>query len=128
MVPILKTGIIKLKTRKWSNKEVLFKLPSKDKKASRRGNERKIGEVVKLVLHWKELQGKIKQGDEKYSLETAAKEVGVPKKTLDDYLKQIQLGLANKFDFGYHRDSLMGILRHFNSQSKLTVSAAAANN
>ncbi len=90
----------------------------KEKNASRRGNERRIGEVVALVTKWKALQGKTSSSGDSYSLEKAAAEVGVSKKTLDDYLKQVLQGLKNGFQFSFYRDLLMGALRHFNSQAK----------
>ena len=114
-----------LRLRKITNKELL-PLPNKEdkeekkeeKKTSRRGNERRIGEVILLVSKWKDLQKKGDMQNEHISLDRAAKEVGVSKKTLDDYLKQVQNGMKNGFDFSFYRDSLMGVLRHYNMQAK----------
>ena len=51
-----------------------------------------------------------------YTLEAAAKEIGVAKKTLDDYKTQIRLGKNNNFDFDKNRYEKIGILRNFNKQ------------
>jgi len=110
-IPIKKKAILKLKCRAVANKDLLPSSGSKEtKKSSRRGNERRIGEVVSLVHSWKEIQKR-----ENKTLEDAAKDLKMSKKTLDDYLKQIQEGLDYGFDFNFYRDSFMGMLRHFNS-------------
>ena len=109
------TGVVRLKCRKISHSELL--LPqAKEKQGSRRGNERRIGEAIELVRRWKTLQQKCDSERRPYSLEKAAEEIHISKKTLDDYLKQIQQGLAGGFDFAYFRDSLMGLLRHYNKK------------
>jgi hypothetical protein len=51
-----------------------------------------------------------------YTLEAAAKEVGVAKKTLDDYKTQIRLGKNYNFDFDKNRYEKIGILRNFIKQ------------
>ena len=52
------------------------------------------------------------------SLEQAAIEVGVSKKSLDDYLSQIRQGRQNGFDFNKNKDEKVGKLRSFNKESK----------
>jgi hypothetical protein len=59
-------------------------------KGSRRTKERKIGEVILAVKKWRELYtiGKKTtdgEGNRQLSLEEAAIEVGISKKSLDDY-------------------------------------------
>lgn len=60
-----------------------------------------------------------KNGKRKYTLEAAAREVGVAKKTLDDYKNQIRLGEKYNFDFGKNRFEKIGILRNYIKQKKL---------
>ena len=54
-----------------------------------------------------------KNGKRLFTLETAAKQVGVAKKTLDDYKTQIKMGQQYKFDFTKYQSSKIGILRNF---------------
>jgi hypothetical protein len=55
---------------------------------------------------------------EKYSLEEAAKKVGISKKSLDDYLFQIRFGNRYGFNFNEHYNEKVGILRDFVRQQK----------
>lgn len=47
------------------------------------------------------------------SLEAAAKEVGVSKKSLDDYLAQLRAGRTYGYDFNYKKREKVGDLRRF---------------
>jgi hypothetical protein len=47
------------------------------------------------------------------SLEDAASEVGVSKKSLDDYLSQLRQGRQFGFDFNSQKDGKVGVLRQF---------------
>jgi len=47
------------------------------------------------------------------SLEDSASEVGVSKKSLDDYLSQLRQGRQYGFDFNLHKDGKVGVLRQF---------------
>jgi len=60
--------------------------------AGRRAKERKIGNVVEKVAIWRKLFSGIciRGKNTQMSLETAANQVGLSKKTLDDYLMQIR--------------------------------------
>ena len=49
----------------------------------------------------------------KQELDQAAKNIGIAKKTLDDYLFQIRLGKKYGFDFNENKDKKVGILRSF---------------
>ncbi len=89
---------------------------AKEKGPSRRGKERRIGDVVTLVARWRRRLGAGENA--RLSQEQAAREVKVSKKTLDDYLNQVNMGIKYGFDFGYYRDLLMGALRHFNAVAK----------
>jgi hypothetical protein len=68
-----------------------------------------------MVYTWRN-KAESKENCKKLSLKEVAKEMGVSKKTLDDYFKQIKLGYQNHFDFDYYKDSLIGKLRDYNSK------------
>ncbi len=54
--------------------------------------ERSLEEVIKLVLEWRRLNHGFWDGSiyKRYSLDQTAQTIGVPKKTLDDYLFQLK--------------------------------------
>ncbi len=55
---------------------------------------------------------------QKFSLEEAAKKVGISKKSLDDYLFQIRFGNKYGFNFNEHYNDKVGVLRDFVRQNK----------
>lgn len=64
--------------------------------------EKKIGEVVEKVALWRKFYTGFYDENGNYiqrPLETAANEVGIAKKTLDDYLLQIRNGKKYGFNF-----------------------------
>ena len=78
--------------------------------------ERLIKEVIRKVSLWRVLYNGFKDENGKFvqmSLEEAARHVGLPKKSLDDYLLQIRLGKKYGFDFNIHSNSRVGELRRF---------------
>ena len=86
-----------------------------------RPKERSLREVVNLVAQWRHLcSGVYIEAPEggralkKFELREAAGAIGVSKKTLDDYQKQIQIGLAHDFDFMAHQASMVRVLRQYN--------------
>ena len=88
---------------------------------AKRSKERKIGDVVEKVSEWRRLytgrvgvEGKV----DKLSLEDAAKEIGIAKKTLDDYLLQLRAGKKYGFDFNQHKEDKIGVLRAFVKEQK----------
>lgn len=86
---------------------------------ARKTNERTIGEVLASVRKWKELNNMTDQyGKKVHTLESAARIVGIQKKTLDDYNYQIQLGQSFCFDFEKHKNDKIGVLRKFIKQKK----------
>lgn len=89
-------------------------------KGSRRTKERKIGNVIKKVAEWRRLYNGTEVNGEiiKKSLEEAAKQVGISKKSLDDYLLQLRNGRKYGFNFNEHKDDKIGILRAFNRKHK----------
>ena len=72
------------------------------------------------VIEWRKLYN---DGDEirgkKFSLDEAAKAVGMSKKSLDDYLLQIRNARKFGFNFNEHKDDKIGILRAFNKKYKV---------
>ena len=73
-----------------------------------RVKERTIKEVLKLVAEWRDIHS-----SKKCKLELAAQEVGLPKKTLDDYYQQIKLAETYEFDFEKYLNEGVGVLRKF---------------
>ena len=83
---------------------------------SKRTKERKIGYIIEKVNTWRKFYngfydeyGKFT----KYSLDDAAKMIGISKKSLDDYLLQLRLGRKYGFDFNSNKAEKVGILRSF---------------
>ena len=94
---------------------------SRGKKGCRRTKERRIGYIIEKVIEWRKFySGTNDQArqTEKYSLEEAAKKVGISKKSLDDYLFQIRFGYRYGFNFNEHYNEKVGILRDFVRQQK----------
>lgn len=79
--------------------------------------KRKIGDIVKNVYTQRMLFNGF-YNDEgkkiKFELKEASDIVGVPKKTLDDYLKQIRFAREKGFDFNKNKDKPISFLRDFN--------------
>ena len=57
-------------------------------------------------------------GKKLYTLESAAKELGIQKKTLDDYNYQLQLGESYSFNFEKYKNEKIGFLRQFIKKKK----------
>ena len=54
----------------------------------------------------------------KYDLKNASLKIGIPKQTLDDYLKQIREAREHGFDFNKNKDKPIADLRKFNKNNK----------
>lgn len=63
---------------------------------------------MRLVSEWRDTHT-----SKKITLELAAQEVGLPKKTLDDYYQQIKLAETYLFDFEQNLNKGIGVLRKF---------------
>lgn len=90
-------------------------------RANRRTKERKISFVIEKVSMWRKLYNGIQDNSGKivrYSLEDAAKKVGISKKSLDDYLLQLRYGKKYGFDFNEHKEAKIGVLRAFVKKKK----------
>ena len=82
---------------------------------------RKIGEIVKNVYAQRMLFNGYynEEGTKvKYDLENASQKIGIAKKTLDDYLKQIREAREHGFDFNKYKDEPIAYLRKFNKDNK----------
>lgn len=87
----------------------------------RRTKERRIGHIIDKVIEWRKFySGAINDKNQqvKYSLEDAAREVKISKKSLDDYLFQIRFGHRYGFNFNEHYNDKVGVLRDFVRQRK----------
>ena len=83
--------------------------------------KRKIGEIVKNVYAQRMLFNGYynEEGTKvKYDLENASQKIGIAKKTLDDYLKQIREAREHGFDFNKYKDEPIAYLRKFNKDNK----------
>lgn len=58
------------------------------------------------------------RGKRLYTLESAARELGINRKTLDDYADQLKKGEFFSFDFERYRHEKIGFLRQFIKQKK----------
>jgi len=85
-----------------------------------RSRERKISEVSEKLDKWKQECVHLKgiMPDAKKISEKAADIVGIPKKSLDDYMHQIKLGIKYNFDFSKNLDDKIGKLRQFNKREE----------
>lgn len=81
-----------------------------------KNKEKKIGEVVEKVALWRKFYTGFYDEFGTYiqkPLENAAQEVGIAKKTLDDYLLQIRNGKKYGFNFNDKVNAKIGELRAF---------------
>ena len=106
---------------------VSWKIDYKKKKKERRGNERIISDVINGLILWQTLSilGQIGPSNEiiRYTRVEAAKVVGIPEKTLEDYLLQVRTAFWYGFDFNMYCHSRFGVIREFNRQNSLKVYA-----
>lgn len=88
----------------------------------KRSKERRIDFVIEKVKLWRRLfTGYIdsKNGNMiRYSLDEAARKVGLSKKSLDDYLLQIRFAKRFGFDFEKNRQENIGVLRQYVKKMK----------
>lgn len=85
-----------------SLKDSLFDYNFKEN-AGRRAKEKKIGTIIEKVALWRKLFSGIHLPGNRVDmdLDTAAKQVGISKKTLDDYLMQIRFFCSFCKDFHF---------------------------
>ena len=77
--------------------------------------QRTIEEIIEKVSMWRKLIIGIQRDGElvKYKVDQAADMVGVPKKTLDDYLLKLRKGKKYGFDFQEEKQKKVGVLNKF---------------
>jgi len=83
-------------------------------KKKKKSKESKVGYVIEKVNQWRKLfNGYINNRNEfvKLSLDSAAKELNISKKTLDDFLRQLRLGRKLGYDFNKNISQHVGDLR-----------------
>lgn len=92
-----------------------------------RGNERMISSVVHTLTKWKKLHdhgasdpAAAATGEHTTRLTwgQAATFINVPKKTLDDYMREVRMGHRNGFDFDQNSSKRFGVLRAFNRRRR----------
>ena len=84
--------------------------------------ERKIGYIIEKVYAWRKLYNGYRDDNNKfikYSLDEAAREINVSKKSLDDYLLQIRLGRKCGFNFDDNKNQKIGVLRTYVESKKI---------
>ena len=88
----------------------------KKKLKSKTSRKRKLKNIIKLVYKSRKLfNGFINEEGifVKYSLEKAASIVGIPVKTLQDYLRLIRFAREAHFDFNKNKDKTISFLRKY---------------
>lgn len=101
---------------KKTEKQLLEKLDAAKKEKDKRTKERKIEFIIEKVNAWRRLYNGFyndKGQYIRYSLDQAAKMVGISKKSLDDYLLQLRLGRKFGFNFNQNKTKKVGVLRAF---------------
>ena len=101
---------------KKTEKQLFDKKENNKNQKDKRTKERKIEFIVEKVNAWRRLyNGFYNENGEytRYSLDQAAKMVGISKKSLDDYLLQLRLGRKYGFNFNQNKTKKVGILRAF---------------
>lgn len=64
------------------------------------------------MKRWRNIHNSM-NGKNKISLYDAAKIIGIPKKTLDDYYYYLRIGELKEFDFNENMHEKIGVLRKF---------------
>jgi hypothetical protein len=101
---------------KKTEKQLFYQKEKNKNQKEKRPKERKIEFIVEKVNAWRRLyNGFYDENGEytRYSLDQAAKMVGISKKSLDDYLLQLRLGRKYGFNFNQNKTKKVGILRAF---------------
>lgn len=91
---------------------------------SQRTKDRKICYIIEKVALWRNLYNGtvLVQGDRnKLTLEEASMQIGISKKSLDDYLLQLRFGRRHGFNFQAHNTERVGLLRSYVKKTKLAL-------
>lgn len=106
---------------KKNNSTLRLSRKESEKQKSKRTKERKIGYIIEKVNTWRKYYNGFHDEEgkfTKYSLDEAAKLIGISKKSLDDYLLQLRLGRKYGFDFNSNKNAKVGVLRSFVKQHR----------
>jgi len=96
------------------NLDFIMFTKNREYKRRTRHAERTVEEVLELIKKWRaEAEKKRENGKKKISLADAAKEIGVPKKSLDDYMTIIRKAKEMGFDFCANLKKKFGTVRAF---------------
>lgn len=117
----IESGVLKLKFRVPQRTDYVAADPSanfdeRHGRANRRTKERKIGFIIEKVARWRNLYNGVSTGrgeTVRMTLEEAALQVGISKKSLDDYLLQLRFGRRFGFNFQEHCHEKVGLLRSY---------------
>lgn len=91
-------------------------------KTEKRVKERSIQEVIDKVRQWRYLYERVDGNGKKiHTLDSAAREVGIAKKTLDDYYLHLRLAEKHRFDFQANRNAKIGVLRTFVKENQKNI-------
>lgn len=94
-------------------------------KNSKRAKEKKIGYIIQRVFEWK---GFRRLTNNRMSLIEAAANVGLSKKTLDEYFNQIKEGNKYHFDFNKHKKDKVNLLRGYVKKMQIKEGIKKAEN
>lgn len=93
------------------------------KQKNRRGNERKISDVINSLLFWRKLSlpgiFNAEARGKKLNRQEAADVLKIPKKSLEDYMLQVRLAYERGFDFNMYSNTRFGVIREFNRRMGL---------
>ena len=91
-------------------------LSDQHKSEKKMNKNQKIENIIEKVIKWQNSSSEYKKSSNKLMLHCkikAAKELGDKKKTLDDFLTKLRLGIVYDFDFANHLNDKFIILRNF---------------
>ena len=83
--------------------------------------DRKIKDIIKIVLKFRFLLNGFFDYDEKYikyNVDDVSEIMGIPKKTLQDYMRQINQARKTDFDFNKYKNKSISLLRKHNRKNK----------
>jgi len=93
-------------------------MKNEEVQGTKRAKEGKIKNVIEKVSKWLSLYNGSGNSKKRISLDDGAKEVGVKKKTLYDWLRNLREGKKLGFDFHKKAEEGIGVLRNFIAKGK----------
>ena len=106
-----------------NQKDQLTKFVNEFKK--RKNNKFNIGQIIEIVNHWINLSKSYLKSIPNHQMleakDKAAKELGIKKKSLDDLLTKLRLGIALNYDYQNHKKDKFVNLRKFIEKNKNNV-------